>query len=218
MNDFEFAHHGDTSRLSRKVRSPHIGARPEARVHSVIDWRGGSVPAMTLMAWFSACWGRSVDWGSVAEWVGGLGTTGALLLGLRILARDQNNAERAQMDQIGWWYGTHKVRWGWIVANNSTLPVHVWFEPSTTETPLFFNGPVSTGALARTGQVVGPGETFVFYVADAQGRRDASQKMAKRSVVIDNAGRQWEHQFGKGWILLPKRRSITIELDTEVGG
>jgi hypothetical protein len=43
------------------------------------------------------------QWGDAAEWVGGLGTALALLLGLGILARDHADAERGQVDLVGAW-------------------------------------------------------------------------------------------------------------------
>jgi hypothetical protein len=43
------------------------------------------------------------QWVDVAEWVGGLGTALALLLGLGILARDHADAARGQVDLVGAW-------------------------------------------------------------------------------------------------------------------
>ncbi len=41
-----------------------------------------------------------MDWGSVPDWFGGIGTTGALLLGLYVLSRDRRSAEQAQMRRL----------------------------------------------------------------------------------------------------------------------
>lgn len=38
----------------------------------------------------------------MAEWVSGISTVGALLLGLSILKRNHANAEKSQIDQVGW--------------------------------------------------------------------------------------------------------------------
>jgi hypothetical protein len=43
------------------------------------------------------------QWVDAAEWVGGLGTALALLLGLGILARDHADATRGQLDLVGAW-------------------------------------------------------------------------------------------------------------------
>jgi hypothetical protein len=41
-----------------------------------------------------------VDWGTVPDWVGGIGTTGALLLGFYILLRDRRKEDRTQAARI----------------------------------------------------------------------------------------------------------------------
>lgn len=162
---------------------------------------------MKLLNWVSICWGRSVDWGSVAEWVGGIGTTGALLLGLGILRRDHANSQRSLINQVGWWFGAHKNRWGCNLANQGALPVHVWVEPAMSDEPLFFTGPLSTGVVSPDGYPVGPGETISFRTADSRPSEDA---LVRRVVVMDNAGRQWEHQQGRGWVEVPRRRRKSV--------
>jgi hypothetical protein len=41
-----------------------------------------------------------LQWGSVPDWFGAVGTVGALLLGLSILSRDKRKAERAEADEF----------------------------------------------------------------------------------------------------------------------
>lgn len=42
----------------------------------------------------------SIEWGSVPDWFGAVGTVGALLLGLVILARDKRKDQRAEADEF----------------------------------------------------------------------------------------------------------------------
>lgn len=44
-----------------------------------------------------------LQWGNVAEWVGALGTAGALLFAFWLLGQDRRNAQRAQVDLVGAW-------------------------------------------------------------------------------------------------------------------
>lgn len=161
---------------------------------------------MTMLAWIPLLWGHDVYWGSVAEWVSGVGTAGALLLGLRILQRDHTNAERTQIDQVGWWYGPIRIRWGWILSNYSTLPVHVSIEPADPDRPLSQQDastlgafPPEAGAMPPDGLTVPPGETFMFFDFLDKNTEGGSRDAIKRMVVMDNAGRKWEHKFGAGW-------------------
>jgi hypothetical protein len=102
-----------------------------------------------------------VQWGNVAEWVGAIsefvaafGTTGALVIALVVLLRDQGKAERAQVDAVGAWGEPTYERWGRAdalvedaeiricVRNGSPLPVNVtqlihtintsWWMPGTS--------------------------------------------------------------------------------------
>lgn len=164
---------------------------------------------MTLLAWISICWGRSVDWGSVAEWASGIGTVGALLLGLNILRRDHANSEKSQIDQVGWWYGPQRTRWGWAIANYSTLPVHISIEPADDAGTIFQQGldlgPGSAVQLSPDGHIIAPGETGVFFDGEDTTIKGGSQGMIKWMVVMDNAGRKWEHKFGTGWVTASKQ-------------
>lgn len=45
----------------------------------------------------------AADWGSVPEWVGGIGTAGALLLGFYLMLRDRQQTERVQASQVVAW-------------------------------------------------------------------------------------------------------------------
>lgn len=44
-----------------------------------------------------------MEWGSVAEWVGAIGTAGALLLGLGLLARERTATRRQPIDDLVTW-------------------------------------------------------------------------------------------------------------------
>jgi hypothetical protein len=63
--------------------------------------------------------------------VGALGTAGALLVALRLLVRDRNNADRAQVDLVAVWAEPDYERQGaqatihLYVRNGSDLPVNV---------------------------------------------------------------------------------------------
>lgn len=48
-------------------------------------------------------------WGSVAEWVGAIGTIGALLLGITLFARDRAKARRAGVDALITWLTWNEV-------------------------------------------------------------------------------------------------------------
>ena len=77
------------------------------------------------------------QWVDAAEWVGGLGTALALLLGLGILARDHADAERGRVDLVGAWAEpswdirgateprVEQVKIKVCVRNASELPVEV---------------------------------------------------------------------------------------------
>ncbi|TCC19993.1 hypothetical protein [Kribbella sindirgiensis] len=167
---------------------------------------------MRLLAWISICWGRSLDWGSLAEWVGGVGTAGALLLGLRILQRDHASSEKAQIDQVGWWYGPTGLRYGWIMTNYSTLPAHVSIEPADPDRPIsqmdsskVGTFPPEARAMSPDGLTVPPGETFMFFDFLDKNTEGGSRDAIKWMVVMDNAGRKWEHKFGTGWVPASKR-------------
>ena len=71
----------------------------------------------------------------MAEWVSGISTVGALLLGLSILKRNHANAEKSEIDQVGWWYASLGTRWGWTMRISSTVPVHVLIEPADADLP-----------------------------------------------------------------------------------
>jgi len=69
-----------------------------------------------------------VNWGSVPDWVGGVGTAGALLLGFYILLRDRRNEEARQAKQVG-----YRFQWAFedgesvgrlVVRNASSLPIY----------------------------------------------------------------------------------------------
>lgn len=152
-------------------------------------------------------WIHHVYWGSLAEWVSGVGTAGALILGLRILRKDHANAERTQIDQVGWWYGSTTLRWGWMLSNYSTLPVHVLIEPADPDRPIsqqdsstMGSFPPATRSVSPGGLDVPPGETFQFFDFLDKHTEGGSRDAINRMMVMDNAGRFWEHQFGKGWV------------------
>ncbi len=167
---------------------------------------------MNLPVWICLHWPHKVYWGSLAEWLSGIGTVGALLLGLSILRRDHANSEKSQIDQVGWWYGPLRIRWGWILSNYSTLPVHISIEPADDDRPVSQQdastlGSVPTVARRMTpdGLTVPPGETFMFFDFVDKTTEGGSRDAIKRMVVMDNAGRKWEHKFGAGWVPAPKR-------------
>jgi hypothetical protein len=79
----------------------------------------------------------AIQWGNVAEWVAAVGTVGALLLALWLLAQDRRNAQRAQVDLVGAWSKpmyerkspdaprVEKAQTVIYVRNGSQLPVEV---------------------------------------------------------------------------------------------
>ncbi|PYC99915.1 hypothetical protein B4U78_013555 [Microbacterium esteraromaticum] len=50
-----------------------------------------------------------MEWGSLAEWVGAVGTIGALLLGITLFARDRAIARRAGVDALNTWLSWEDV-------------------------------------------------------------------------------------------------------------
>ncbi|NEA34989.1 hypothetical protein [Streptomyces sp. SID13031] len=170
---------------------------------------------MTLMSLISICWGRSADWGSVAEWVGGIGTAGALILGLLILRRDHTNSERVQIDQVGWWRGKHDGNKGWILANKSTLPIHILIEWEKDWDLYYSNSESTMQTLLPTGLVVGPGDTATFrtLTSTKDAQVGVAAKPIRRMTVTDNAGRHWHHQANSGWKSTKKKPSPAVDAE-----
>lgn len=50
-----------------------------------------------------------MEWGSVAEWVGAVGTIGVLLLGIVLFAQDRAIARRAGVDALNTWLSWEDV-------------------------------------------------------------------------------------------------------------
>lgn len=74
-----------------------------------------------------------MEWGGVAEWVGAVGTIGALLLGISLFARDRAFARRAGVDALNTWLSWEDVTDGdegfrrltvVHVCNSGTRPVY----------------------------------------------------------------------------------------------
>jgi hypothetical protein len=65
--------------------------------------------------------------------------------------------------------GQNLVRWGWVIANYSTLPVHVLIQPVELTGPIFYQGSDSGSGktLTPNGVVIAPGETGVFFDGEA---------------------------------------------------
>ncbi|WNM74167.1 membrane protein [Mycobacterium Phage Nergal] len=63
-------------------------------------------------------------WGTAGEWVGGLGSAGALLLALYILLRDRRLRERAQADRVACWleFSEHDDAAAHLI-NTSDMPI-----------------------------------------------------------------------------------------------
>jgi hypothetical protein len=136
-----------------------------------------------------------IDWGSVPDWISGIGTTGALLATLHIILSDRERAEtqQAQQEQV-WrddvqssdWPRTGKTIAGMRVRfrNNSSAPI--------SEVGIAMLGPVdrhpevgrafSPGTPYGSWPPVGPGEQFVSDYTDFKGQRDGAYQPRVRTA------------------------------------
>lgn len=76
---------------------------------------------MTLSVFWE--WLGTTAAGNLAEWVGGLGTTGALLLGFHIMRRDRVNREQAQAERVQLVLTADHLGTRFLLTNYSDSPV-----------------------------------------------------------------------------------------------
>lgn len=131
------------------------------------------------------------QWGTAADWVGAIGTAGALLLGLLLLAREITTNRRKDADNLVAWsnMGTvtagERERWGRLVhaTNTGTRPIGA---PAVTYKNKL--GRYQTKFLTPSGDpdMIHPGETVMTAL---------SENIARASPIYlairDPSGRLW---------------------------
>jgi hypothetical protein len=142
-----------------------------------------------------------VDWGNVAEWVGAVGTIGALLLGIGLLARDRAISRRKSVDDLVTWLTWRQVPDREQGARLETM-VHVCNRGSSAVyAPLLFypdaRGGYGSEILSADGQptMLAPGAE-VEHVMQGSPRNT----VARYVLLTSHEGRVWirrvdEHRY-----------------------
>ncbi|MFJ6197508.1 hypothetical protein [Micromonospora sp. NPDC092111] len=158
-----------------------------------------------LVAWLPAHW--HIDWGSVPDWFGGLGTVGALLFGVLSLRREirarrrEDRAARARQARLV--SASARIEGGGVlrvrVANDSDGPV---FDLAVApEVPTADSG---AGAVVPVAAVTGPvdrlnghrdGELFVTVDRSVDLTAYASATVELR--FTDQQGNRWRRRGGQ---------------------
>ena len=164
-----------------------------------------------------------LETGSLADWVAGVGTAGALLLGFSILLRDRQKEERAEASQVSVWFinqrdGTTQVH----VSNGAKRPivyVHLWL-PVVSD-----DGRYDMGKFLLMSPVVQPDEhatyTTTFLEFNKNNRytcyvsfRDSngsSWQLSVRSGHLRRQPRSWRLTLGRALHLARSpRKAISV--------
>jgi len=168
-------------------------------------------------------WVKDLDWGNVPAFAGAL----SLFLAFSIFVRDRSNADRAQVDLIGTWAKIEhypktpdeNARVRLFIKNSSQLPMEIvqlafdvhgrWLIPSGPDSQRSTPGVNPRRHFLDDLGSSAPDETwsnsFQVNVADTMPQEDASLNFLESArcsimwlLLIDNAGRRWEIQPGKG--------------------
>jgi hypothetical protein len=175
---------------------------------------GGSVPRV-----LPAQPASLADWVIAgAEWFSAVGTVGALVIGLVILARDHRNAERAQVDRVGVWAEptyerrpppagprVEQAKIKVYIRNASDLPVDVKQVKYTIRTRWWV--PSDDGASERVdGTLTGPYFLFDFQIRPGE--------------TWDNKGTSYEvnlaHTAPEGAVQLDFLQGVQCEISSVV--
>ncbi|MGC5077015.1 hypothetical protein [Agrococcus sp. DT81.2] len=142
-----------------------------------------------------------MNWGSVADWVGAFGTSGALLLGVFLYFRERALSRRRDVDELVTWQNTSRV----VLpsgASRDVLHVHVKNQgPRPVRAPMFFcvdrRGGYASQWLSETGQpmMVPPGRELRVRVSC-----QPANAIANYVLLRSAEGRRWirpvdEHRY-----------------------